>query len=142
MSEMKLKEPHVKPQGLIRCWVTPIGFGLLFLYLLRYVLFIGYVPSVSMEPAINKDSFIFGVRIIRTLNHGDIIIFKHLDLLVVKRVDALPGDRVQIGGDVLTVPKGHCYVLGDNRMDSIDSRYWDDPYVPLELIIAKLWPMR
>lgn len=36
-----------------------------------------------------------------------------------------------------TVPNGCVFVLGDNRENSMDSRYWGDPYVNLEDIIGK-----
>ncbi len=38
------------------------------------------------------------------------------------------------GGD-LTIPAGHFFVLGDNRNDSEDSRYWG--LVPTSAIVGK-----
>jgi signal peptidase I len=87
----------------------------------------------------------------------------------VKRVVGLPGDRLMIrNGRVyrdgrpeassftepcdgagecnfrasITVPKGHYYMMGDNRPDSLDSRYWGP--VPKAWLIGKAfftyWP--
>lgn len=36
------------------------------------------------------------------------------------------------------VPKNSFFVLGDNREDSYDSRYWDYKFVPLDAIIGKM----
>ncbi|MDR1539438.1 MAG: S26 family signal peptidase [Clostridiales bacterium] len=59
--------------------------------------------------------------------------------MLVKRVAALPEDIVLVRSQVLIVPDGCRWVLGDNQDESVDSRSWDDPFVPEEWGIAKLW---
>lgn len=95
---------------------------------------------------------------------GDIIVFDHeeFDKHLVKRVIGLPGDEVLISGgkvyingeelvepylpekdngshdEQFTVPTGKLLVLGDNRNYSNDSRFWNNPFVDIKKVYAKV----
>lgn len=137
----------------VRTWLMPVCLTLLVFLLLRCVLLIGYVPSASMEPTLKENSFIIGTRIYSDLSVGDIVVFRHNGVLMVKRIAAGPGDVIDLsqisfmenlvppdrGWECITVPDGCYYLLGDNQSDSLDSRYWDEPFVASADIVAKLF---
>ncbi|MEZ0536935.1 signal peptidase I [Caldicellulosiruptoraceae bacterium PP1] len=98
------------------------------------------------------------------IKRGDIVVFKYPDdrsVLYVKRVIGLPGDKIEIKDGVVYindkeykenylkepmigsfgpfyVPLGHYFMMGDNRNDSHDSRFWDHKYVPRQDILGKV----
>lgn len=136
----------------VKPWSVPVCLTLLCYVLLQHVFLLGYVPSASMEPTLQEGSFIFGLRIFEDPNVGDIIVFEKDGVLQVKRIAAGPGEQIDLAkleymdslpipnwsNSILTVPAGHFFVLGDNTQNSYDSRYWEDPFVAEEQIVAVL----
>ena len=134
----------------VRPWIVPVVVTLLFCLILRFVVLIGYVPSASMEPTLKQDSLIFGWRIHDTPEVGEIVVFEKDGVLQVKRVAAVPGDTVDLSSleymdslpipnwneSVLTVPAKCYFLLGDNVQNSLDSRYWDNPFISEDQIVA------
>ena len=167
MSEKKVKKEIIE-------WiVTLVAAVAVALFINNFIIVNATVPSSSMEKTIMTNDRVIGLRLAYKNNdpeRGDIIIFKFPDdekILYIKRVIGLPGDMVEIhdgavylNGQVLdepyitmetegnfgpyTVPEGHYFMLGDNRNNSADSRYWKNTYLEREKIVGKAvmryWP--
>ena len=119
--------------------LIPLTVMVLLIVLFKTVLLIGFVPSESMEPTLNKGSIILGSRIFKDLDVGDIVIFKRNGQLLVKRIAATEGQQVERNGELITVPKDSFYMQGDNESCSYDSRYWEEPFIKYYEVKAKLF---
>ena len=147
--------------------------ALLSLVIITFVVQAFYIPSGSMEPTLMVDDRILVAKFMyrfEPVHRGDVIVFRYPlnpQRDFVKRVVGLPGDRVQLkdgvvhlDGTVLsekgytikpdfgnygpvTVPASQFFVLGDNRNNSEDSRFFG--YVPRGNVIGKAifiyWPL-
>lgn len=134
----------------------------------EYVLLNVKVPSSSMENTIMTDDRVIGLRcayLFSEPERGDIVVFPYPDddnVDFIKRVIGLPGETVEgkdglayIDGKPLDeeyvkdaiakdfgpyeVPKNCYFMMGDNRNDSKDSRYWDNKYVKKNTIKGKAY---
>ena len=147
-------------------WI--LGALILGLLINNFVLINANIPTGSMATTINPGDKVMGLRLAYLLSEpkrGDIIIFKMPDDETlppyVKRLIGLPGETVEITeGSVLIngtplpepylhtttnghfgpyeVPEGHYFFLGDNRGNSLDSRYWSNTFVAKKKLMGKV----
>ena len=116
--------------------LIPVFCAILVLVLFRFVFYLGYVPTASMEPTIHQGSLILGLRQFGELHTGDVVIFRRDGRTLVKRIAASPGETYILNGSPISVPANHYLLLGDNAADSYDARYWDEPFVSGKDILA------
>ena len=99
------------------------------------------------------DSLIIGNRFYGELQRGDIVIFERNGTCLVKRIAAIPGDTVYLDDQthtvsvnvktenatrVLEIPEDSYFMLGDNAAVSIDSRYWENPFISKDDVQARV----
>lgn len=148
-------------------WVTMIAIALgVGLFISKGLIVNAEIPSESMENTIMTGDRLIALRTAYWFSdpeRGDIVVFHYPDDetdLYIKRVIGTPGDAVEgkdgkvyVNGEELeepyikeeieedfgpyTVPEDSYFMMGDNRNESWDSRFWENTYVKKEKILGK-----
>lgn len=149
-------------------WIKYLVSALIIAILIsRFVIVNAYIPTESMVSTIMPKDRIIANRlsyVAGSPQRGDIVIFKFPDdekILYVKRIIGLPGETLEvkegsvyINGEKLDepylkqttegrfgpyrIPEGKYFMMGDNRGNSRDSRYWTNKYVDRNKILGKV----
>jgi len=158
---------RIKRFSLFRFLFSIISFIIVILVLTQGLLLFSYVSSASMMPTLAVGDIIVFNRLAYVKDipqAGDIICFttEESSSYICKRILGIPGDEITFENGYLvingvkcienyvmddsetnsslsyTVPEGCYFVLGDNRENSIDSRFFKTAYIPIENIKGKL----
>ena len=158
-----------------RSWIISLVSAVVVALLIRtFIVELYVVDGPSMQPTLQDGERLVVNKFIyywREPHRGEIVIFRYPrdhSRVFIKRVIAVGGDTIEItGGHVFvndalitedyiaektrteypkqTVPEGTIFVCGDNRRNSLDSRFPDVGFVSLELLKGKasliFWPI-
>lgn len=128
--------------------------------LFKTVFMLCIIPSASMERTLHIGDILIGTRYdAKKVKRYDVMVFippDHPNTYYIKRVIGLPGETITVkdgnvyadgqklkssfvngemdssGDGVYNVPKDHYFMMGDNRNNSEDSRFWAHKYVSIK----------
>lgn len=144
----------VKKMKQLAEWIFAVAIGIAIAVLLRFFVVEGYrVSGESMMPTFQHGDYVFAEKVsykVGELAYGDIVILEtdtEEGKKIIKRVMGLSGDHIAVQDGVVyrngemveetytkeatledfeeyVIPEDGIFVLGDNRNNSLDSRYF------------------
>lgn len=153
----------------VKSWALPVICFVVIWLIFKFVLMTSIIPTQSMYPTLSAPCFTVGVRtnvLSKPYERGDIVLFQRGDgneRFYAKRIVGMPGDVLEIkhGQTYINgveyeesylnetpedldfgpfqVPEDHYFMMGDNRNNSYDSRYWDEHFVPANKVMSKVY---
>lgn len=160
-------------KGYLLDWVIDIAIAGLIVYIITTFAFQNmYVVGSSMSPTLTNGETVLINKITyrhKTPERNEIVSFKHVDssnneMNIVKRIIGIPGDKIEIKDNILylndvareevpsrgnmeypiVVPEESYFVLGDNKANSMDSRYQEIGMIASKeltgKIVIRIWP--
>ncbi len=131
----------------------------------RYIPSESMLPTLKIGDRLIVDKISFEINGINDLQRGDIVVFdppasfkSKDDIPLIKRVIGLPGETIAIKNGIVyingapldepyilekpkndfkpyVIPENNIFLMGDNRNNSSDSRYWGP--LPVQNVIGK-----
>ncbi len=148
--------------GIITLIIILILGGLIYLFLMGDLM-IFRIQGTSMTPLLHQNDLVISFRM-KEYNRKDVVVFNYNNAKSIKRVIGLPNEKVDIRDkkvyiegkeleeDYISVPTvgeelhypylvemNKYFVLGDNRVDSLDSRYLNIQGIDKETILGKVF---
>lgn len=123
------------------------------------------VSGDSMNPTYRSSDLLLTTPVGHAgVRRGDVVVFRHGGLRMIKRAVGVAGDVVELEAGRLfvngepvdgrprlpgaytqtwRVPPARLFVAGDNAAVSDDSRVWNEPFIPVEtveaVVVPRLW---
>lgn len=149
----------------IRKMTTLILLIVMIYFTSKYVISFVVIPSESMYPALHQGDVTICIKINKKIYRGDILVFNEKqngsNTEMAKRVIGLPGEKIDIVNNELYInnkliqevyihekmktkdlsiklPQDAYFVMGDNRNNSNDARFWEIKYIKRSQVIGKI----
>jgi signal peptidase I len=135
-----------------------IVIGFIVFLITHFFIQLCFVNGNSMQPTLNSGNIIIIKKFDLSIKNNDIVVIRKNKKTLIKRVVGIPNDKIIIKDDTLyvndlkfdnritsysgnakeeiTLADDEYYVLGDNRSNSIDSRYEEIGIIKKDEIIG------